>query len=76
MYTFQREREKERERERCSSSKKVNIVEEMVVIWLRLSMLKIKRTDLLKNPTRNYEKKRKRKKIRERNKSMFGRIGI
>ena len=61
MYTFQRERE--RERERCSSSKKVNIVEEMVVIWLRLSMLKIKRTDLLKIPTRNYEKrKRKRKK--------------
>ena len=62
MYTFQRERERERERERCSSSKKVNIVEEMVVIWLRLSMLKIKRADLLKNPTRNYEKKRKRKK--------------
>ena len=54
----------------------MNIVEGMVVIWLRLSMLKIKRTDLLKNPTRNYEKKRKRKKIRERNKSMFGRIGI
>ena len=62
MYTFQRERE----RERCSSSKKVNIVEEMVVIWLRLSMLKIKRTDILKNPTRNYEKKKKKKKKLER----------
>ena len=65
MYTFQRERE----RERCSNSKKVNIVEGMVVIWLRLSMLKIKRTDLLKNPTRNYEKKKKKKKklLRETN---------
>ena len=60
MYTFQRERE--RERERCSNSKKVNIVEGMVVIWLRLSMLKIKRTDLLKNPTRNYEKKKEKEK--------------
>ena len=44
----------------------MNIVEEMVVIWLRLSMLKIKRTDLLKNPTRNYEKKKKKKKKLER----------
>ena len=62
MHTFQR-RERERERERESSSKKVNIVEEVVVVWLRLLMSKIKHTNLTKNPTRNYEKNKKKKKL-------------
>ena len=38
------------------------------MVWLRLSMLKIKHTDLTKNPnpTRNYEKKKRKTNYREK----------
>ena len=32
------------------------------MVWSRLSMLKIKHTNLTENPTRNYEKNRKKRK--------------